>query len=318
MRSRCRRRTEVLASLLALAAATSVAAQPAAAPGVPESPAQLSALVIDPVVSEISGMATSRRRDGLFWVHNDSDNANALYALDRDGHVRATLVLDGVVNTDWEDIASYERQGKPWLVVADVGDNGGLRKSLRLVVLREPALGAGGERHVRPDWVVEFRWPDGPRDCEAVAVDAETNSVLLVAKKRVPAQVFRVSLAKPRRGEPLRVAEQIASIAYMPQPSAEDLARDPRFGRYRGQITAMDIDANSRRVALLTYTDGYLFERRAGDTWQDVFGRAPRPLHLPPLPQGEAITFDRGGDALWVTSERVPAPLLRISLDAVP
>jgi hypothetical protein len=310
MRSRCLR-IEAFAALVALAGAASAA--PPASPS-----AQLSALVIDPVVAEISGMAASRRRDGLFWVHNDSDNAGALYALDRDGRVRATLAVDGVANRDWEDVASFERDGKPWLVIADVGDNGGLRKSLRLIVVREPPLGAGGERRVRPEWIVQFRWPDGPRDCEAVAVDPETGDALLVAKKRVPAQVFRVPLTRPAAGEPLRVAEQIASIPGMPQPTAEDMARDPKFARFRGQITAMDVDARGRRVVLLTYTDGYLFERRGAESWQEVFGRAPRALGLPPLPQGEAIAFDRRGEVLWVTSERLPAPLLHLELPAAP
>ena len=319
MRSRCPRRPDPRVALLALALALALPAgadAPAAAAQADDGAARLSALVIDPAVSEISGMAASRRRDGLFWVHNDSDNGNAIHALDTAGHVRATVTIDGARNYDWEDIASFERNGKPYLLVADVGDTGGLRKSLNLIVVREPVLGAGGERHVRADWTVAFRWPDGARDCEAVAVDAERMEALLVAKKRVPAQVFRVSLAKPRAGEPMRVAEQVASIAAMPQPTAEDLARDPRFGKYRGQITGMDVDARSGRVALLTYTDGYLFDRRPGDTWQALFARPPRPLHLPPLPQGEAIAFDRRGTELWITSERLPAPLLHLPVPA--
>jgi hypothetical protein len=114
-------------------------------------------------------------------------------------------------------------------------------------------------------------------------------------------------------------APAVASAAALQGISAQTAANAQAAGRPLPSGDPMvDIDATTRRVALLTYTDGYLFERKSGDSWQDVFGRAPRPLHLPPLPQGEAITFDRRGDTLWVTSERVPAPLLRISLDAVP
>ena len=51
----------------------------------------------------------------------------------------ATFRLEGVPKTDWEDIAAFELDGRTYLLVADTGDNGGLRKTLQLHVVEEPA-----------------------------------------------------------------------------------------------------------------------------------------------------------------------------------
>ncbi|HET9048210.1 MAG TPA: hypothetical protein VFN29_04510, partial [Chiayiivirga sp.] len=89
----------------------------------------LVAVLTDARLDEVSGLAVSRRHPGIVWVHNDSHDANTLHAVDENGQVRASVDLP-VPNVDWEDIASYEREGRTYLLVADTGDNGGIRKEL--------------------------------------------------------------------------------------------------------------------------------------------------------------------------------------------
>src|SRR3546814_8112412 len=50
---------------------------------------------------------------------------------------------------------------------------------------------------LEPAWSIAFRWPDGARDCEAVAVDAQRGEVLLISKKRTPPELFALPL-RPR------------------------------------------------------------------------------------------------------------------------
>ena len=274
----------------------------------------LSALVLDRRVSEISGMALSRRADGLLWVINDSDHGATLYALDARGDVQHAVAVDGVANTDWEDLDAFTLDGRDYLLVADTGDNGGLRKELALVVVAEPEgpAPASRESRVAPAWTIRVRWPDGPRDCEASAVDPARREVLLLSKKRVPAQLFRVPLDPPANPAEVRVAQQIALVEHIPQPTAEQLARDHAFWRWRGQVTGMDLDPAGLRLAVLTYMDGFVYTRSAGESWQDALQRAPQRLGVTTLPQGEAIAFDRHGRAIWTTSEKIPAPLIRL------
>ncbi|WP_146909188.1 hypothetical protein [Arenimonas daejeonensis] len=139
---------------------------------------EIAGLVTDPAMDEISGMAASRTHPGDFWVINDSGNSAELQLMDGSGQHRGSVAA-GVANIDWEDLASFELDGKPYLLIADTGDNGGLRRDLVLHVLEEPSDLATPAKLA---WSLRFRWPDGPRDCEAVAVDPKRGEVLLLSK----------------------------------------------------------------------------------------------------------------------------------------
>ncbi|HET6603401.1 MAG TPA: hypothetical protein VFG21_04185 [Xanthomonadaceae bacterium] len=290
-----------------LAAAQLAAASAGDAWGDPE----LAALVTDPELSEISGLAASRRHPGLLWVHNDSGDAPRLYAIDAEGTRRATLSVTGTRNRDWEDAAAFTVQGDHYLLIGDVGDNGGLRADFDLLIVREPE--ALGESSAGPEWTVRARWPDGARDCEAVAVDAAAGWIYLIAKKRVPPELWRVPLRPAAAG--VVTAELVGRLEGVVQPSAADLQRNPVFGRYRSQITATDLAPDGRTLAVLNYRTLYLYRRGAGEEWSTAVARAPAEIVLPWIPQAEAVGFAPDGRTLWISSEKLPAPLLRIGLD---
>lgn len=298
---------------LALGTPQAIEPEPTRAPQEVQQPlpdgVTLSALITDARLPEISGLAVSRRHPGIVWVHNDSYDANAVFAVDRDGTVRATLVLP-VPNIDWEDIASYERDGKAFLLIADTGDNGGVRKELVLHEVEEPdELRDSATQTVRS---IRFRWPDGARDCEALAVDVADDSIWLVSKKRVPPELFHLPLF-PDESERLIVAEKRAELAQITQPTPRDLERSPVFGKYRSQVTAADIAADGRYFAVMTYLHIYLWQRQP-EGWAVALTQAPKRLDLPWMAQAEAMGFDESGQALWVSSEHLPAPLIRVEL----
>lgn len=280
----------------------------------PDAPmrASISGVVLDPAIAEISGLATSRRTPGRLWAINDSDNGNLLHQLTTGGGLIASFPIEGARNYDWEDLASFELDGEPWLLIADTGDNGGLRDEIELIAVREPAANAApGPLPVA--WRLRVRWPDGPRDCEAMAVDPLAREILLVAKKRVPAQVFRVPLPQREPGATPVRAEQIAIIPGIPQPTEDDLRKAPVGARYMSQITAADLSPDGLGLALLTYREAYLLQRVPGESWLVALRRAPQRLHMPPLIQAEAIAFDREGREIYIGTEKLPAPLIRIT-----
>lgn len=297
----------MLLLLLAHASANPALAPRSASNGPAELPegARLSALLTDVRLAEISGLAVSRRHPGIVWVHNDSGASSALFAVDAHGRVRARLDLP-VPNVDWEDLASFERDGRAFLLVADTGDNGGLRRELALHLVEEPeALEDGRTEAVR---TIRFRWPDGPRDCEAVAVDAGEGAVYLVSKKRVPPELFRLPLF-PDDAEAVQVAEPLGTLAGILQPSAEERENSPVYGKYRGQITAADIRTDGDLFAVMSYRYLYLWPRHA-EGWAQALRQPPRRLDLPWMAQAEGMGFDAQDDALWISSERLPAPLI--------
>ena len=269
----------------------------------------LAALITDTRLTEISGLAVSRRHPGIIWVHNDSYDANALYAVDTKGKVRATLELP-VPNIDWEDIASYERDGKSLLLLADTGDNGGVREELVLHEVEEPVeLADASVAIVRS---IRFRWPDGPRDCEALAVDVARGDIWLITKKSVPPQLFRLPLF-PADPDAVQVAEKRAELAGIARPTAAELERNPVYGKYRHQISAADISADGRYFAVMSYLNLYLWPRHP-DGWAAALAQPPKRLDLPWLAQAEAMGFARSGHRVWISSEHLPAPLIRFDL----
>ncbi|MCB1560432.1 MAG: hypothetical protein KDI75_04990 [Xanthomonadales bacterium] len=272
--------------------------------------ASLVALITDPDLAEISGIAASRRHPGLFWVHNDSGDSARLFAIDRHGKRQASLRLQGVNSRDWEDVAAFRYRGHDYLLVADTGDNGGVRHELSLQVVEEPD--ALGSTEAPAAWTIRFRWPDGPRDCEAVAVDAVEGYVYLVSKKRIPAELWRVTLAPADR---VLVAEEVTTLGGIIQPTERDLQLNPVYGRYRSQITGADLSPDRKRLVVLNYRGLYVFERNADGQWPAERVEPVLSLDLPWLPQAEAIAFDPDGKSVWVSSERLPAPLLHIVLE---
>jgi hypothetical protein len=272
----------------------------------PEPFARVSGLMVDDALGEVSGMAASRRHADVLWVENDGGNAPVLYAVSPRGALLATDPVEGVANTDWEDLAAFELDGRHYLLIADIGDNGGLRRTLQLHAVEEPA--SLRDTVLRPAWSVSFRWPDGPRDCEAAFVDAAAGKVLLVSKKRHPPELFEVPL-RPAAGTTV-VARRIGTLAGVPRADARSLEDRPRVARLVGQVTSADLSPDGRDLAVLTY-QGVLFYRRGKtDSWAQAVARKPRIEPLPPLlPQAEALAWSANGTGLHATGEFRPAPI---------
>lgn len=271
---------------------------------------------------EASGMAASRRRDGVLWMHNDSGSAPMVFAVASDGRTLARVPVRDATARDWEDMASFEYEGRPMLLVADVGDNEARRGTSWLHVLEEPVLSDAGlpsDTEAQVLWSVPFEYPDGPADTEAVAVDVAAACVLLMTKRQNPPRLYSVPLRAPpvdRRIGRRQVAQLLGEVTTIPRPRAEDLLKDPMVGVYGSQPTAMDLAGD--QLLVLTYLNAYVFTRGKDESWAQAVTRAPRIVTLPRMRQGEAIAFDRRGVHAYVSSEKSNAPIYRLARRAEP
>lgn len=307
-----RRRPAPPTWLLACLLATALVA--GCAPG-GEPFARLAGLVFDRELPEISGLAASRRHDDVFWAINDGGNAAAVYALGRSGRRLARYDIEGVPNTDWEDLATFELDGRRYLLVADTGDNGGLRHTVQLHAIPEPDTLEDGT--LRPAWSVNFRWPGDAMDCEAVAVDDERGEVLLVSKRRHPAELYAVPL-RPPEGE-LQVARKLGTLSGIPQPSRRDLEKKHSRQRLRGLVTAADLSPDGRTLAVMTYAHLLLYRRPDRDAdWAAAATRPALLYDLPWIPLAEAAAWTPRGRGLVATGEFLPAPLFFLVPAPVP
>lgn len=263
--------------------------------------------VENPALPELSGLAPSHRQPDVFWAINDSGNGATLVAIDlnRMG-VRAVVAVEAAVNVDWEDLASFtEADGRPWLLIADTGDNLGWRAESSLLLLPEPAP---EDSRTRPARTIRFAYEDGPRDCEAVAVDATGRRVLLADKGRVPVGLYAVSLDAPEGV--LQTARRIASFPDL-VPTAPPRVQTLGGAAARGTATALDLSADGLRLLVLTYLSATLFERAPGQSWAEALLHPRISQRVPRQPMFEAMAFDATGRWALLGSESVPVRLHR-------
>jgi hypothetical protein len=255
-------------------------------------------------------------RNDLLWIVNDSGDQPVLYAVGTDGGARGRVVLRDADNQDWEDLAGFRLGRISYLLVADVGDNQARRPHLFIYIIKEPLAEEGVfANDVQATWVqkIQFTYEDGPRDCEAVAVDAAAQKILLLSKRDRPPRLYQLPLDLSDRAPGL-VARYLSEVETIPPPTAADVREDPRFGRLRSQPTAMDISADGRLAVVQTYKNAYLYRKRPHGSWSQAFAAQPVSLVAPRMPQTEAICFGFDQKSVFVTTEQRPAPLYRIKI----
>lgn len=263
-------------------------------------------------IDEASGLARSQRHDNVFWVVND-DGPSVLYAIDGTGKDLGRVTIRDASNRDWEDLASFTLDGVPYLLVADIGDNDAGRKDVRLYVVEEPEAGANKVDYA---WRIEFSYPEGPRDAEAVAVDVENERVLLLTKRDLPALLYSVPLRPASKKR--QTAVRLGPIASLPQPSRSDVEFAPRTNSWHWQPTSMDIADDGSAAIVLTYSGVYLYPRVPGQDWLEALQQPPRIVSRSSNRQAESVAFEPAGDAVYIVLEQRNSPLFRLPLEQAP
>ena len=268
-------------------------------------------------LGEASGVAMSRRYPDVIWLINDNGNDAVLFAARRDGTHVAALPVEGATNVDWEDLASFELDGEPWLMIGDIGDNDSRHADRVLYALREPDLDAGAPR-AQVAWTVRYRYPGGARDAEAMAVDADRGEVLVLSKRDLPPELYSLPLL-PGANTEMLTAKLAATLETLPPPTAADLEKsrstDPDIFVWHWQPTAMDISPDGTTMAILTYADTYVYSRAGQESWQDVFARMPYALGQRVIAEAEAMCFVDERQLL-ITAEGKHAAIQTLSITA--
>lgn len=263
----------------------------------------------EPKNEETSGLAASRRTPGLFWTNHDSGGEPVLFALTADGTFRGKIRVEGATNYDWEEITSFELDGRAWLVAADIGDNYATRKGCVLHVLAEPdaaELSPDRELLLKPAYSIHYIYEDGARDAESLAVDAKEHMVYILSKREDTPRLYRLPLAAAPEKQPA-AARFLGLVPHLPQPTAlQRNLRVPTQG-FLGWPTAMGFSTDPAGAGLalvLVYQQPLLFPRAAGETWAQALAREPLKLAPHQFPQAEAACFTTDGRSIYVASEK--------------
>ncbi len=288
----------VIALLAAMSGCAGDLLTKGAAPEVVGEPQRVGKMA-NPRLKEVSGLAASNLYPSLLWAVNDGGDDPLLYAVGTDGADLGTFRVEGAKNHDWEALSSFRLQNNTYLLIADVGDNWEQRRTATLYVVKEPAITATGldsDTAVPIAWQIHFTYEDGPRDCEAASVDPVKQSVLLLTKRGLSPLLYEVPL-QPAGPDAPAVARRLTTVPHFTWP------------------TDMDLSPDGLAAVVLNYNHAYLFRRRPKGDWPQAFQKKPRRLRFETLVQQEAIAFGYYGKSVWVTSERRPAPLVRIDLE---
>lgn len=273
----------------------------------------LSGALVNKKVNEASGMAASRIHDNVLWLINDSGGAAELYAAGTDGADLGMYPITGATCRDWEDIASFTLDGVPYLLIAETGDNDAVHDRCILYFIKEPDVFQARETgmyNVSVDYTLVFQYSDGPRDVESVAVDVANKTILLLSKRTKPPVLYSLPLdltAPPG----VQIAQKITAVPVLPQPTKEELEMKKRYGVNGIQPVAMDISTDGQFAVVLTYTKAFLFPFNTD--WKTTFTTRPQLIRTPLLKQSESLCFAQDGRTLYMTSEKVPTPLYRLT-----
>lgn len=257
------------------------------------------------LLPEASGLAASRLFAGHLYHINDSGHGPYLYITDTQGDLIRQVRIERFLPIDPEALALGPCDGgQPCLYVGDIGDNNAVRDEIRIVVLRERDL--EGDR-VIPYRQLRLRYPDGPRDAEALAVDRE-GAIYILSKegnplrlRAEPARLYRLPPNWEASTEPVLTLDYLGMV---------DL---PALGRNRSSIlgwlaTGMDLSPDGERLLVLTYEHALEFRFASLLKPVDalVEGVDYRLIPLRRLPQQEAIAYSLDGRSFFYSTELRP------------
>jgi len=260
---------------------------------------------------EASGLQASYSHKGDFFSHND-DGKPEVFVIGENGNDRGKMTLKPGKNKDWEDITSVPVDDGRWLVIGDIGDNGSKRKHITLHFTKEPSPGKHGRYSGRleREHKVELTYPDGARDCEAMSYDPVSRQILLLTKRDKPARLYAIDL-QTALGEKEAELKFLGTITAFRPPTVKDRAKWGGRTEWISQPTGLDISADGTEAVVISYRSLYRFHRQEGEDWITAMQRKPQEVVGPPAPQNEAVAYSVDGKSIFVTTEKLPAPVYR-------
>ena len=252
---------------------------------------------------ETSGLAVSRRHAGVFWTHNDSGDGPRVYAVDRSARLLGAWTLEGADAVDWEDIAEGpcpSDADRACLFVADTGNNARGRDTLTVYVVPEPDPSEPGA--APPFARLRYRYPDDPRDAEALAVGPGGELAIVTKGRTGTVELFVVA------ADALRAAIRVDTVITLATGRPLPFDPDARLGRH---VTGAGLDPSGTTLAVRTYTELFFYRWPVEGGWVEA---APPCLLIDADRGGEAVAFDPDGGFL-LTAEGArgrPATLTRV------
>lgn len=254
-------------------------------------------------IQESSGLTSSKCHEEVLWTHNDSGNSAELFAISPDGSLLGIHNFTGLVNRDWEAIASYKStNGKCFLYIGDIGNNTQSKQEHIIYRVEEPTVYANldslSSNTSETSEYILFTYPDGYHDSETLLVHPASRDIYIITKSlENPAFVYKFS-------DPIFDGRKVAleKVGILKLPSIP-----------YGAVTDGDISPNGKRVFLVDYFGGfeYVLADDATD-FDNIWQQQPIKYDAGQRSQGESAAYSLDGKFVYTTSEGSNSPVYRI------
>jgi len=233
-------------------------------------------VVVDPMVTEASGIADSKKNQGYLWVEEDGGNPAQLYLLSHKGSLYKKVFIKGSTNRDWEDMALSN--GK--IYIAETGDNAQGYTNYAFYVFPEPNRDADTVYNFEK---ISFRYPDGSHDAEAFLVEPSSGNIYVITKRDSLSGVYKLSA--PFNTPNTQTAEFTGQL------------------KFNG-VTSAAISSDGKEIILKTYTSLFYYKLHDGETIESIFKKDAVKIPYELEPQGEAVCFASDNTGYFTLSEK--------------
>lgn len=270
--------------------------------------------ITDGNLNEISGIDAGINNPDVYWVHNDSGDSARIFAIDaKTGQTLATYKLSGATANDWEDIeVARGADGKSYIYVGDIGDNGHSRSNITIYRVPEPTVTGTASSPTNGTLTgveqIRLTYPGGEKlNSEALAVDPVNHNMLLIEK--TTDDVSRVystpdsGWSSAGSGSASRTLTQVATL---------DLS-----GANEELVTSADFSPDGSQLAVRTYDDVLLWNRAPGSTSWSPFNQHWVEGLETSESQGEAVAFHPDGRGYVTVSEGTNQTLHEFNVRAI-
>jgi hypothetical protein len=238
-------------------------------------------------LGETSGLAYSRKSQNILWAHNDSGDSNRIYAVNTAGDLVATVRVDGSNARDWEDMCIGPGPGgDTHLYVGDIGDNNFQYATKTIYRFPEPSL--GNSPFSVSTARIEYRYPDGQHNAEALMIDPQTRDLYIVTKTGSNTGVY--VLRYPQNTSGVTTAEKVGTLGL-------------------STITGGDISPSGSEILLKNYGEIFYWSRSGGESIMSALSRSPTRVKYGGEKQGEAIAWSSSGNGFYTASEGQNEPI---------
>lgn len=258
-------------------------------------------------IDEASGIAVSSRFPGRLYHTNDSGSGPYFYVSGLNGGKTRAVRIEGfdAGGSDFEDASIGGCfSGKSCFFIADTGDNGKRRKSVRIIVIEEVE---NYGRSAVPLKILRLAYPDRPHNAEGMAIHPNGDIYIFTKEEDVDnTESFPAKLFKIRKDKWENAGAGVQMLEYAGELDLPGLSgSDSPFGSV---ITSFDIAPDGKTFLVLTYEDAYEFDIDLSLSGLKPSDRLVRDkdykvIPLKSLPQQESISYVEEGRGFIYDSE---------------